>query len=226
MRSDGGFIKLYRKFTEWEWYGDSNTARVFLHILLNASWERTKWQGTTIQPGECLTTVKEISEELHLSVREVRTALNHLKSTNELTIKRMPKNSIIKVNNWSLYQQNDKQNVTQSTIKRQSDDFRLSIIEEDKEDKKGEKAAKAAAPTLEQVRKYCEDSRYHISPERFCRYYSATGWVRHGSPITDWQSLADEWERSEKPQPPQIQPDQTSTFDTDDLSSLALFSDD
>ena len=31
-----GWIKLHRKITEWEWYSDANTFRVFMHLLLTA----------------------------------------------------------------------------------------------------------------------------------------------------------------------------------------------
>ena len=40
--NDTGWISLYRKFTEWEWYTDANTMRVFLHLLLKANIYKQK----------------------------------------------------------------------------------------------------------------------------------------------------------------------------------------
>ena len=30
-----GWIKLHRSTTEWEWYSDHNTTRLFIHLLIN-----------------------------------------------------------------------------------------------------------------------------------------------------------------------------------------------
>lgn len=40
-----GWICLHRKILKWEWYQDTNTFRVFIHLLLNANWEDTKYMG-------------------------------------------------------------------------------------------------------------------------------------------------------------------------------------
>ena len=40
-----GWISLYKKFVNWEWYQDTNVKSVFIHLLLLASYEDKKWQG-------------------------------------------------------------------------------------------------------------------------------------------------------------------------------------
>ena len=78
-----------------------------------------------------------------LSVREIRTALNNLKSTSELTSKTTNKYTLIKVENWALYQsdeiisdkQIDKQLDNQKTNKRQASDKQTTTDEECKERK-------------------------------------------------------------------------------------------
>ena len=42
---EGGWIKLYSKFLEWEWYTDVNTKAVFIHLLLTANYEQKKMEG-------------------------------------------------------------------------------------------------------------------------------------------------------------------------------------
>lgn len=83
---NNGYIKLHRKITDWEWYQDANTFRVFIHLLLECNHEDRKWRGITIQRGECFTSIRRLSEALKLSVREVRTALEHLKTTQEIAV--------------------------------------------------------------------------------------------------------------------------------------------
>ena len=80
-----GFILLHRRLLGWEWYGDGNTMRVFIHLLLKANFEPKKWRGVTVGRGQCATSLAEIAGELGLSERNVRTAIKHLKSTGEVT---------------------------------------------------------------------------------------------------------------------------------------------
>ena len=105
--NDGGFVKLYRKMVSWGWYTDGNTFRVFLHLLLTASYEDNEFRGHKIRAGQVVTGRKRLAADLGMSERAVRTALNHLKSTNEITIKSTNKFSIITIENWGKYQLND-----------------------------------------------------------------------------------------------------------------------
>jgi len=110
-----GWIKIHRKITEWEWYSDHNTTRLFLHLLLLCNHKTTKWRGFEVQEGEVLTGRKKLSEQTGLSEQQIRTSLNKLKSTNSLTIKTTKLFSIIKLNNWNHHQQLNQQTTTQAT---------------------------------------------------------------------------------------------------------------
>ena len=101
---NGGFIKLHRSILDWEWYGDRNTRDLFIHLLLKANHEPTKWKGITVERGQTVTGRLVLSKELGISERSVRTALNHLKSTNELTIKATNKYSLVTIVNYAKYQ--------------------------------------------------------------------------------------------------------------------------
>lgn len=98
-----GWIGLYRKFIKWEWYQDHNTKAVFLHLLLMASHEGGNWQGQTIQRGQLITGRKRLAKDLKLTEQQIRTSINKLKSTNEITTKSTTKNSVITITNYELY---------------------------------------------------------------------------------------------------------------------------
>ena len=115
-----GWIKLYRKITNWEWYSDINVRILFIHLLLSVNHKENKWRGKTIKKGQRITSVKHLSEETGLSVHQVRTALDKLDSTNDITIKTTNKNTIITVANWEFYQSNDDEMANKMTNKRQS----------------------------------------------------------------------------------------------------------
>ena len=99
-----GYIKIYRKLLEWEWYDDTNTKVVFLHCLLKANYADREWRGITIKRGQFLTSVANLTNELNLTGMQVRTALNKLQTTNEIAIQTTNKYSIISVCNYDRYQ--------------------------------------------------------------------------------------------------------------------------
>ena len=90
-----GWIKLHRKFLNWEWYTDTKTKVVFIHLLFLANLEDRRYRGMEIKRGECIIGRHKLAYELNLSEREVRTAINHLISTNEITIKTTNKFTIV-----------------------------------------------------------------------------------------------------------------------------------
>ena len=99
---ENGFVKLHRSLLKWEWYDDLNTKAVFLHLLLTVSIETSKWHGEIIRRGERVISYPALSKELHISIR---TALDHLKTTGEVTVRKKPKYSIVTIQNYERFQQ-------------------------------------------------------------------------------------------------------------------------
>lgn len=62
-----GFVAFPRGLTEWGWYTEPNTARLFFHLLLTANWQEKQWQGITIHPGELVTSQSQLAKQLGLS---------------------------------------------------------------------------------------------------------------------------------------------------------------
>ncbi|MFA7020752.1 MAG: hypothetical protein WC215_04285 [Bacilli bacterium] len=102
---ESGYIRLYRSLLSWEWYTDTNTKAVFLHLILTANWEPKKWRGITIERGQRVYSRTSLSRELKMSERSIRTSLNHLISTGEVTNQTTPQYSIVTIKNYELYQQ-------------------------------------------------------------------------------------------------------------------------
>lgn len=143
------WIKLDRKILKWEWYKNEHTKNVFLHCLLKAYWKDTKIEGKTIPRGSFVSSVGNIADELSLTPMEVRTALKHLKLTNEITSKGTNRNTVFTVTNYDFYQskeqseqQTDNKQITnkqqtdseQTTNKEQTINKLLTTNEEYKED--------------------------------------------------------------------------------------------
>ena len=101
------FVKIFKRITKWGWYGDTNTFRVFMHILLNANYKPSEYKGMTIGAGECVFGRKKWAKELGLSEQNIRTALSHLQSTNEITITSTNRFSVIHIEKWEFWQGNN-----------------------------------------------------------------------------------------------------------------------
>jgi hypothetical protein len=138
-----GYFPLWRKIVDWGWYKDSNTKSVFIHLLLKTNREEKDYLGFTIYPGQCVTGRKKLSVDLGLSERQVRTALKHLKATNEITIKTTNKFSIITLNNYKKYlpekYYNFKKETSKKSNNRPANDQQPTTTNKDKKEKKDNK---------------------------------------------------------------------------------------
>lgn len=138
-----GWIKLHRQITEWEWYTDGNTFRVFLHLIINANHKPNRYKGVLIERGQILTGRKSLAAALELTERQVRTALNKLKKSGEITQKTASKTtksgSIITICNYDSYQErkelSDQQNDQETTSKRPANDQEMTTNKNEKNKK-------------------------------------------------------------------------------------------
>lgn len=104
MTDTNGYIKLHRSILSWEWYGDIKTRGLFLHLLVAAQWEDVRIEGQVIKRGQLCTSIRKLADVVGLSERGVRTSLQRLQSTGEITMQSNQHHSIITVVNYDLYQ--------------------------------------------------------------------------------------------------------------------------
>lgn len=109
MEKNKGWISLHRKFLDWEWYDDANTMRLFIHLLLCANHQNKKWRGILIQRGQLITSLSKLADSLKLSKMQIRNSLTKLKTTHEITHQTTTEYSIISINNYNLYQDDNTQ---------------------------------------------------------------------------------------------------------------------
>lgn len=99
-----GYIKLYRRMMKWGWYTDTPTKCVFLHLLFLACYEPCYFRGVQLEAGQTVASIRQIATDTGLSVKQVRTAIEHLKQTQEVAQKSCGKFSVYTVNNYTDYQ--------------------------------------------------------------------------------------------------------------------------
>lgn len=104
MSTDSGFIALHRSLINWEWYTDTNTKSLFIHCLLKANWKDKNYRGKIVKRGQFLTSRDILAKETGLSIKNIRTAIKHLKATNEVAIESSRQGTVITVINYDQYQ--------------------------------------------------------------------------------------------------------------------------
>lgn len=212
-----GFVKLHRKMTEWGWYSDSNTFRVFMHLLLTAQYKDTEWLGYKIKAGQAIAGRKRLAEELGITEHQVRVALDHLKMTNEVAIKTTNKFSIVTIVNWEKYQINDsdsdQQNGQQNgqqvankwptsghySRKKESKEYIYNppIVPpyEDQVHTGKTTSKKFKPPTVEEVKAYCKERGNRVNAETFVDFYESKGWMVGKSKMKSWKASVRTWEK-------------------------------
>ena len=99
-----GWIKLHRKFVDWEWFYKSEMVHIFLFLLLSANHKGAKWQGIEIKRGQLITGLKKLNKKTGISLQKIRTCLKKLENTNEIIVKSTNKFSIITICKYDSYQ--------------------------------------------------------------------------------------------------------------------------
>lgn len=214
-----GYIKIHRKFRDWEWYSEPVVKDVFLHLLITASWEDSRYKGHEIKAGQTIITVSGLASELGVSTRQVRTAIEKLESTGEITRKTTNRFTVVTVENWSLYQADYDDDGKQMTNKRQTkgkqmtnrwqtDDkrtlykeYKKTRIQENNNSARtrvshGDGVSKFTKPTLQEVKAYCIERKNDVDPERFIDFYESNGWMVGKNRMKDWRAAVRNWERN------------------------------
>ena len=188
--------------TKWGWYHDANTFRLFVHLLLTVNYEPRVFEGQIIERGQRAASYSGLSKETEISVQSIRTSINHLKSTGEITTESTSKFTIITIKNYDLYQQatNDLTNEQQAANKRlTSDQQQCKKDKESKRKKKNVGDTRTRASYGEFKNVLLSDSElselktrypqfYEAKIERLSRYLAATGkkYNDHFATLLDW----------------------------------------
>lgn len=105
---DEGWIKLHRKFLDWEWFDNPVIVKLFLYMLLKANHAEDKWHGVDIPRGSFLTGLLQLEKETKISVQTLRTCLSKLEKTKEINMQTNNQYRIITICNYDSYQTIDK----------------------------------------------------------------------------------------------------------------------
>lgn len=104
MAEKTSYIRVDRNIVKWRWWHHHNTLVVFLYLILSANVVDHDFEGVTIHRGEIATSLEKLSASCNLTIRQVRTAITHLKSTGEVTSRTYPRFQVITIVGYDKYQ--------------------------------------------------------------------------------------------------------------------------
>jgi hypothetical protein len=132
---DNGWIKLHRRFSDWEWYNISEMVHLFIHLLVNANHKTAKWRGIEIQRGQIVTGLLALNSATGISIQKIRTCLKRLESTSEITLKSTNKYTIITICKYDSYQNENTTTNKQLTNNQQTNNKQITTNKNDKNNK-------------------------------------------------------------------------------------------
>jgi DNA-binding transcriptional regulator YhcF (GntR family) len=137
-----GYVRLYRSFTDWEWYQDHNCFRVFMHLLLTVNWKPGRFCGHDVPTGTRITSIGKLAEEVGLSRLAVMRVLETFKTTGEVNTHANNKWTAITLVNWAKYQgdgvEREQQKIQRPNNGRTTAEQRANTIEEGKKGRREE----------------------------------------------------------------------------------------
>lgn len=138
------WIKIDRNILEWRWFKSNPvTLQVFLYLLLKANVKPGNFGTTRVLRGQLVTSISRISSDLDITAQQVRTAINHLKATGEITSRTTSKYSVITIVNYSKYQGDS---TSRPTGKQQANNKRSTGNQQQSKNNKKEEKEKEYIP--------------------------------------------------------------------------------
>lgn len=130
-----GWIKIHRKFLDWEWFNKSEAVHLFMYLVLKANHKDGQWQGIDIKKGQFVTSFGKISSDTGISLQTIRTLLKKFEKSNEINIQTTNKYSVVTICKYECYQKETEETNEQLTNKQQSTNNQLTTNKNEKNNK-------------------------------------------------------------------------------------------
>ena len=130
-----GWVRMWRKLEDWEWYKTPNMAHLFQHLIRRANHEENNWQGIIIKRGQLITSLDSLKSQTGISIRSLRTCLRRLSDTNEVIQKTTNQYRLITICKYNAYQSPYNHSDKQATSARQASDKRATTNKNEKNEK-------------------------------------------------------------------------------------------
>jgi DNA-binding transcriptional MerR regulator len=201
-----GWIKIHRKFLDWEWFNKSEAVHLFMYLVLKANHKDGQWQGIDIKKGQFVTSFGKISSDTGISLQTIRTLLKKFEKTNEINIQTTNKFTIVTLCKYECYQQENEPTNTQLTNEQQTTNKQLTTNKNNKNEKK------FIIPTFNDVLEYCMQNNLDVDGVKFINFYESKGWMVGKNKMKDWKAAIRTW----------VKPKQQVEISPEELKAIKL----
>ncbi len=188
-----GWIKIHRKFLEWEWFNKSEAVHLFMYMLLKANHKDGKWQGMKVKRGQFISSLGNISNATGISIQTIRTILKKLEKTNEIEVKSTSQFTIVTISKYDCYQDENDDTNKPLTNNQQATNKQLTTNKNDKKER-----MLFIVPSLQEVSGYCQERNNNVDSQKFFDFYESKGWMVGKNKMKDWKAAVRTWENKSK----------------------------
>ena len=188
MAEKSTYVKLDRNLRFWRWFKNPKTVVVWVWLIMSANIEDHDFERETIHRGEVATSRKSISAATGLTEREVRTALEHLKLTGEVSVRIRPKYQVITILRYNDYQDVPSGKTSGSgpaDVRQKSGKRPQSKNGKNGKNGKNEKDIYSRPPSVAEVAEYADAEGLTLDADAFVEYNASRGWAG----VKDWRPL-------------------------------------
>jgi DNA-binding transcriptional MerR regulator len=188
-----GWIKIHRKFLEWEWFNKSEAVHLFMYMLLKANHKDGKWQGIEVKRGQFISSLGNISNATGISIQTIRTILKKLEKTNEIAVKSTSQFTIVTISKYDCYQEQNDETNKPLTNNQQATNKQLTTNKNEKKER-----MLFIVPLLQEVSAYCQERNNNVDSQKFFDFYESKGWMVGKNKMKDWKAAVRTWEDKSK----------------------------
>jgi len=188
-----GWIKIHRKFLEWEWFNKSEAVHLFMYMLLKANHKDGKWQGMEVKRGQFISSLSNISNATGISIQTIRTILKKLEKTNEIEVKSTSQFTVVTISKYDCYQEQNDDTNKPLTNNQQATNKQLTTNKNEKKER-----MLFIVPSLQEVSAYCQERNNNVDSQKFFDFYESKGWMVGKNKMKDWKAAVRTWEDKSK----------------------------
>jgi hypothetical protein len=134
-------------------------------LLLRVNFEDKEWHGITIKRGSRVSSLEVLAEETNLTVRKVRTAINHLEKTGELTRRKYPDFTVFTLVNFNKFQEVTGESTKQKQIRSSSSAGKRQQYNKDNKENKDNNSSSASQCDMDEMDMYNPNYDFGYIPE-------------------------------------------------------------
>jgi len=190
MKTNTGWIKLYRSLWDQEQSADPVWVAVWVYLLTHAAHKETevtfKGVRTPLKPGQLIITVRALELAIGIKRDRICRYLSTMIDDRLITKRSDRRFTFITVLEWDSYQ---------GAVGQDSE------TEQEEKKKKKVKSNQLVAdnpPSVDEIASYVEDKGLNVDSSKFWNYYETADWTievngKNPRPMKNWKTVARGW---------------------------------